>query len=252
MSFFISVHRGTYLFFGSIKINESKAFYKVIQCNCGRTFLTLNSLKSHARFCADYIKREKPSKEYKNIANKNYRERHRIKLLKKAKKFREDNELKIQRYNKNWNTKNSVIVSDKKKKYYKENKEQIKKRIIKRHYELLKTDILYKLKQNVRTLINNSFRDIGLKKNSKTEALLGCTFEEFKNYLESKFEPWMTWKNRGLYNGELNYGWDVDHIIPLSTAKTEEDIKKLSHYTNLSPLCSRINRYIKPHKNNTS
>ena len=45
--------------------------------------------------------------------------------------------------------------------------------------------------------------------------------------------------------GELNHGWDIDHIIPVSTAKTEEDIIKLNHYTNLQPLCSYINRYVK-------
>ena len=55
----------------------------------------------------------------------------------------------------------------------------------------------------------------------------------------------MTWENRGLYNGEFNYGWDIDHIIPLSSAETEEDIIKLNHYTNLQPLCSKINRDIK-------
>ena len=55
----------------------------------------------------------------------------------------------------------------------------------------------------------------------------------------------MTWENHGLYNGELNYGWDIDHIIPFSSAKTEEDIIKLSHYTNLQPLCSKFNRYLK-------
>ena len=55
----------------------------------------------------------------------------------------------------------------------------------------------------------------------------------------------MNWENRGLFNGEINYGWDIDHIIPLSTAKTKEDLIKLNHYTNLQPLCSKINRYIK-------
>ncbi len=58
----------------------------------------------------------------------------------------------------------------------------------------------------------------------------------------------MTWENRGLYNGEFNYGWDIDHIIPISFAKTEEDIIKLNHYTNLQPLCSKINRDIKKDK----
>lgn len=55
----------------------------------------------------------------------------------------------------------------------------------------------------------------------------------------------MTWENRGLYNGELNYGWDIDHIIPLASAEKEEDIIRLNHYTNLQPLCSYTNRYIK-------
>ena len=34
----------------------------------------------------------------------------------------------------------------------------------------------------------------------------------------------MNWENYGLYNGELNYGWDIDHIIPISSAKTEEEV----------------------------
>jgi hypothetical protein len=55
----------------------------------------------------------------------------------------------------------------------------------------------------------------------------------------------MTWENRGLYNGELNYGWDIDHIIPLSSAITEDDVYKLNHHKNLQPLCSYTNRYIK-------
>jgi len=75
--------------------------------------------------------------------------------------------------------------------------------------------------------------------------ILGCDIDNFKSYLESKFEDWMTWENRGLYNGEFNYGWDIDHIIPVSSAKTEEELLLLNHYTNLQPLCSKINRDIK-------
>jgi hypothetical protein len=58
----------------------------------------------------------------------------------------------------------------------------------------------------------------------------------------------MNWNNRGLYNGTENYGWDLDHIIPLSSAKTEGEVIKLNHYTNIQPLCSYVNRDIK--KNN--
>jgi hypothetical protein len=104
------------------------------------------------------------------------------------------------------------------------------------------------MKIGIRSLIRNSFNKINKNKSKLTEEILGCTFEEFKIHLESKFEPWMTWENRGLYNGELNYGWDIDHIIPLATASSEEDVIRLNHYSNLQPLCSKINRYIKRDK----
>ncbi len=45
----------------------------------------------------------------------------------------------------------------------------------------------------------------------------------------------MTWKNKEFY------GWHIDHIVPLSSAKTEEDVYKLCHYTNLQPLWSKDN-----------
>jgi 5-methylcytosine-specific restriction endonuclease McrA len=111
--------------------------------------------------------------------------------------------------------------------------------------ERRQNDPLFRLITNVRNLIYNSFYYNGYSKNSKTEELLGCSFEELKDYLESKFEPWMNWDNRGLYSGEFNYGWDIDHKIPLSSVNTEDEIIKLNHYTNLQPLCSKINRDIK-------
>ena len=40
-------------------------------------------------------------------------------------------------------------------------------------------------------------------------------------------------------------GWDIDHIEPLANATCEEDIIRLNHYTNLRPLCSKVNRDIK-------
>ena len=140
--------------------------------------------------------------------------------------------------------------------YYENNKEvkleyqkeyQIKNKDRRNTYlsERRQNDPLFRLITNVRNLIYNSFYYNGYSKNSKTEELLGCSFEELKDYLESKFEPWMNWDNRGFYSGEFNYGWDIDHVIPLSSVNTEDEIIKLNHYTNLQPLCSKINRDIK-------
>jgi hypothetical protein len=56
----------------------------------------------------------------------------------------------------------------------------------------------------------------------------------------------MNWNNYGLYeSNKLNYGWDIDHIVPLDICETEEDVIRLNHYTNLQPLCSYTNRNIK-------
>jgi hypothetical protein len=55
----------------------------------------------------------------------------------------------------------------------------------------------------------------------------------------------MSWNNYGLYNGELNYGWDIDHIVHMITAFNEEEVIKLNYFSNLQPLCSYINRVVK-------
>jgi hypothetical protein len=73
-------------------------------------------------------------------------------------------------------------------------------------------------------------------KKSNTELILGRQLKDFILYIESKFEIWMNWENYGKYNGELNYGWDIDHIIPLSNSKNEDDIYLLNNFNNLQPL----------------
>lgn len=144
--------------------------------------------------------------------------------------------------------KNKESIKNWSKEYYKKNLIEIKIKTNNYRSNRLKNDQLFRLAYNLRSLILSSFKSKGYRKFSKTENILGCSFDEFKLHIESKFESWMTFENRGKYNGELNYGWDLDHIIPISSAKTEEDLIKLNHYTNFQPLCSKINRYIKKDK----
>jgi hypothetical protein len=102
-------------------------------------------------------------------------------------------------------------------------------------------DSIFRLQTNIRALIYHSFFDYDFKKSSKTAIILGCSYKEFHIYLESLFEPWMNWNNHGVYTGNYNETWQIDHIKPLASANTEEDIIRLNHYTNLRPLCSRKN-----------
>jgi len=128
-----------------------------------------------------------------------------------------------------------------------------KNRIRRKEYHKMKmgTDILYRLKHGFQRRLNKSLSR-GKFVNSTTIELvdiIGCNFDDFKKHLEDKFENWMNWENYGLYNGELNYGWDIDHIIPISNAVNEQEIFKLNHYSNLQPLCSKMNRDIKRNRN---
>jgi len=108
-----------------------------------------------------------------------------------------------------------------------------------------KNDFLFLLRRNISTLIRNCFKNKNHTKKSKASSIIDCSFEEFKSYIESKWESWMSWDNYGKYNGEFKFGWDLDHIIPVCSAVTENELIKLNHYTNFQPLCSKINRDIK-------
>lgn len=191
-----------------------------------------------------YIKNKEKLREYQ----KEYHKKNKENINNKKRTIRaefDENKKELQRdYDKEKYQRNKEKILEQRKLYRENNKEKIKQynRIYRKK---LLEDPLNKFKKTISKNILNCFKDRGFRKSGKTQDILGCSLDEFKLHIESKFEDWMTWDNRGLYNGELNHGWDIDHIIPISTAKTEEDIIRLNHYTNLQPLCSKINRDIK-------
>jgi hypothetical protein len=217
----------------------------------------------------ELFNKDKSSKDGHRSNCKECNKNDRLKNKEKSKDYRLKNKEKIREYGKNRKfeperkreyyllNKEEILLN--RKEYYKENRDQKleyqkkyqKNNKDKRNIQLSerrKTDPLYRLITNIRNLINNSFYEMGYSKTSRTQEILGCSFEEFKSYLESKFEPWMTWENRGLYNGELDFGWDIDHIIPLVSAESVEELVRLNHFVNLQPLCSKVNRDIKKNK----
>ena len=78
-----------------------------------------------------------------------------------------------------------------------------------------------------------AFRDRGFKKQSDTEKLIGCAWDILFSHIQSKFVSGMSIDNYGK--------WHIDHIIPLSSAKSEEELRALCHYTNLQPLWAAEN-----------
>lgn len=183
---------------------------------------------------------------------KTWREANKQKVCNYQKEYRKVNPDSNKTHSKAYRKRNPDTAKASSKKYKSNNKDKVnsyriayKKRRNELEVQRRKNDPLYKLKNNIRGGVNKAFSRNGFKKNTRTHEILGCTYEEFKIYLETKFQLWMNWNNQGKYNGTLDYGWDVDHIEPISNAVTEADVIRLSYYTNLQPLCSKVNRDIK-------
>lgn len=158
------------------------------------------------------------------------------------------NKDKIKESSARYKKENRDKVLKQKKEYDFNHKKERNKKRMERFKKRMKTDSFFKLKNSIRKSIINSIKRKNFLKKTKTEEILGCSFEEFKKHLELKFEPWMNWENYGNWNGtpkEKNVAWDIDHIIPIDSAKNEEDLLSLNYYKNLRPFCSYTNRWIK-------
>lgn len=126
--------------------------------------------------------------------------------------------------------KNKEKFREAKKAYYKKYSTINRKKLSKLYTKRLKSDLTFKIAHRLRGRIHQALE--GRSKNKKTLDLLGCSADNLKTYLQSKFQQGMTWENYGLR------GWHVDHIRPCASfdlSKPEEQAKCF-HYTNLQPL----------------
>lgn len=140
---------------------------------------------------------------------------------------------------------NSEIRREKSKKYYDKIKDEKREIILERNRlwrknnpnyttERKKHDPTFKLIKNVRRRLKR-FLDINyITKRSQTVNIIGCSPEFLKEYIEKQFTEGMSWELMGQHI-------HIDHIIPLSSAKNEEELYKLCHYTNLQPLWAKDN-----------
>ena len=185
----------------------------------------------------DLIDREKESKRkwHKNNKDKEkeYREKNKDIIKQKQKEYYQNNKEKYAIKSKIYreNHKEEKRLQDK---FYRETH---RKELNKKQLQRKENDPVYKLKCNLRGMIKNSFRRRGFKKKQKGEEIYGCTVNELIEHLIKTYE------------NNYNERWDwkylkdvhVDHIIPLASANTEEDVKKLCYYTNLQLLKAKDN-----------
>jgi len=171
-----------------------------------------------------YQKNKKCHKQYyqeNKERQKQYYQENKERIAERQKQYREENKER----HKQWRKENKERI----KQYYQENKERLNERDKQRK----KIDPLYKLKCNLRSRTGDAFKRKSYRKTSKTAKMLGVPFEIAKDHIERQFTKGMTWENQG--------EWHIDHIIPLASAKTESELIKLCHYTNLQPLWAKDN-----------
>lgn len=201
--------------------------------------------RSHCNFCLreyrnnkyELNKKEEKTKgklyrdNNKNILSQRRKESYltnKDSILCSQKKYREQNPEKVKQSQKNYKEKNREIILLQRQEWRKNNPTYVLDR--------KKIDPVFKVSVNMRSRIR-----IFMKKNShitkrdKTFGYVGCRPEQLKEHLEKQFVNGMNWGNYGIR------GWHVDHIIPLSSAKTDEEVYKLCHYTNLQPLWAKDN-----------
>jgi membrane protein involved in colicin uptake len=208
---------------------DRKAYNKAYN----KAYCEANREKIKARKKAYY----EANHEEMNAKQKAYYEANREKKNAKTRAYQKANPEKIRAYKKAYNEANR----EKAKAYREANRE---KRNAKRNAwrkDRYYRDPLFKLTNTYRNTMRRGFKSVCSKKDIKSIDCLGCSWEEFQDHIQSQFYDRaetgekMTLENHGYY------GWHLDHIAPISSAKTEEDVIRLSHYTNFQPLWAEDN-----------
>lgn len=177
--------------------------------------------------------------------NKIYKEQNKEKLKELSKKYNKkrkdqkkqwalDNKDKVNESKKKWAESNKEgrkeYIKEYNKQYYKLNLEKRREYSKIKQKEYRKTNDLYRIKSNLRRRINRYIKN----KSKSTQEILGISYEEFLIYIQSKF-------TEGMSIDKLGHEIHIDHIIPLSSAKSEKELYELCHHTNLQPLWSNDN-----------
>ena len=182
-----------------------------------------NKISTYCKICTNFINNEnkKKNKDKIELQQKEYRKENK----ENKRLYNLLNKDRIKEQRKEYRELNKDRIKEQRKEYRSLNRDKINSY---RNQKML-NDPLFKLSHTVRNLIKDSIKKQGYSKKSKTYEILGCSFEDFKIYIEGKFDEFMFWDNHGTY-------WHLDHIIPISWAKSEEEVYKLNNYTNYQPL----------------
>ena len=174
-------------------------------------------------------------KKHAKQRRKEQYEQNREQTLRQNREYKEANKEKFATQNKEYVEANMDKILLYRQRYYKDNKTALIKDNVNRSRARYKADVHFRLSCCIRHRLREALKHNY--KNSGAVRQLGCTPQELRLYLESKFQPGMTWRNWGVH------GWHIDHIIPLSSFDLLDPVQlvRACHYTNLQPLWAEEN-----------
>ena len=193
-------------------------------CNCCKIEKNIDNFSNNKRFvdnknptCKECDKMRSLKYYYNNI--------DKIKEVVKVRRNTEDYKV----YRQNYLEENREEINRVKKLYKLNNREKVLQEK-KDYYQRRMKDPIFVLTRRLR---NGIYRSLRTNKTKCSLDILGCTQEEFKIHIESQFTEGMSWDRLS----EIH----IDHILPISSAQTIEELYKLNHYTNLQPLWAKDN-----------
>jgi hypothetical protein len=148
-------------------------------------------------------------------------------------KWRKENKEKISNIGKIWREKNKENIRERIKNWGIKNYQRVRDVKNKRRRMRIKEDHVFHLINKIRCRLRKYLITRNITKRNRTFDIVGCTPDFLKEYLEKQFKDGMSWENKN--------EWHIDHVIPLSSATSEEELYKLCHYTNLQPLWAEEN-----------
>ena len=190
-------------------------------------------LKNKEKYSNLNKKWKEKNPEYMTTYSKDYYIKHKEMLIERSKNYYETNKGEFLEKCKEYVKNNFEKTFDYQKKYRENNKEKLQNYRYFYNKNRRETDIIFNLKINISHRVREFLKVKNIRKKNKTFEIVGCSPQFLKEHLEKQFVNGMTWENRS--------EWHIDHKIPLSSAKTEEELYKLCHYTNLQPLWAEEN-----------
>ena len=178
----------------------------------------------------------------KSIVDKKYRESNKEKISNNSKEYYQLNKEELKDKSKLWYEQNFERAKENKAKYYQENRskmdlakkvwhEKNKDKMKEWTNEYMKNRYRTDLDYRIKSIMNKRIRDYVRSKTNPTLEFLGCSIEDFKEWIEYQFDENMNWDNMGTY-------WSFDHVKPCKSFdfSKETEILDCYNWTNLRPL----------------